>query len=103
MTGSTADILVLRSTEVAHLYPQVMIHYLPGLHRPLNTIKVSSQGLTTRPLQSSNSMRKLIVSERRKHMPFSTVYNPIAVITTDTMLCNDLFLACPFQERIVSH
>jgi hypothetical protein len=35
MAVSTTDILVLHCTEVAHLYPQVMISYLPRIAQTL--------------------------------------------------------------------
>jgi hypothetical protein len=38
-----------------------------------------------------------MVLGRRKHRPFSMVYNPIAVITTSTILCSDAFLFVPFR------
>jgi hypothetical protein len=59
MTVSMADILVLHSAEVGHLYPQVM---LPICHRvvpaPYTSTKEARQGNTTRPLQNSTSFRK---------------------------------------------
>jgi hypothetical protein len=59
MTVSTADIPVLHSTEVAHLYPQVV---LPICHEvdqtPYTSTKKVRQGTTKRPLQSSTSFRK---------------------------------------------
>jgi hypothetical protein len=35
MTMSTTDILVLHSTDVAHLYPQVVFPFLPSVVRTL--------------------------------------------------------------------
>jgi hypothetical protein len=58
MTVSLADIPVLHSAEVAHLYPQVMFPFRLKFYGPLNTSKVSWRGYTTRPLQSSTSFRK---------------------------------------------
>jgi hypothetical protein len=58
MPMSTTDIPVLYSAEVARLYPQVVFPFCPGLYGPLNTSFVSWRGYTTRPLQSSTSMRK---------------------------------------------
>jgi hypothetical protein len=82
LTVSTADLPVLHSAEVAHLYPQVVIPICHGVMNPYTSSKEAWQGSTTRHLQSSTSMRKpATVSGRRKHRPFSTVYNPIAVIT----------------------
>jgi hypothetical protein len=59
MTVSTTDIPVLHSTEVAHLYPQVMLPIYHGVVRaPYTSTKEVRQGNTTRPLQSSTSFRK---------------------------------------------
>jgi hypothetical protein len=58
MTVSTIDIPGLYSAEVVHLHPQVLFPFHRGLYGPLNTFKVSWRGYTTRPLQSSTSMRK---------------------------------------------
>jgi hypothetical protein len=52
LTMSTTDIPVLHSVEVAHIYPQVVFSFKPGLARPLATSKVNGYGSTTRPLQS---------------------------------------------------
>ena len=50
MTVSTADIPVLHSTEVAHLYPQVMLPICHGVDRTAYTSsKEAGQGTTTRP------------------------------------------------------
>jgi hypothetical protein len=66
MTVSTADIPVLHSTEVAYLYPQVV---LPICHRVDRTsytsTKEARQGTTTRPLQSSTSFRKPTTVSRK--------------------------------------
>jgi hypothetical protein len=68
MTVSTTDILVLHSAEVAHLYPQVMLPIFHGVvWTPYTSTKEARQGSTTRPLQSSTSLRKpTTVLERRK-------------------------------------
>jgi hypothetical protein len=59
MTMSMADILVLHSAEVAHLYPQVMLPICHGAVRaPYTSTKEARQGNTTRPLQSFTSFRK---------------------------------------------
>jgi hypothetical protein len=66
MTVSTADIPVLHSAEVVHLYPQVV---LPICHRvdrtPYTSTKEARQGTTTRPLQSSTSFRKPATVSRK--------------------------------------
>jgi hypothetical protein len=59
MTVSTTSIPVLHSTEVAHLYPQVMLPIYHGVVRgPYTSTKEARQGNTMRPLQSSTSFRK---------------------------------------------
>jgi hypothetical protein len=59
MTVSRASIPVLHSTEVAHLYPQVVLPICHGVDRtPYTSTKEARQGTTTRPLQSSTSFRK---------------------------------------------
>nr|ACN27060.1 unknown [Zea mays] len=56
---STADIPVLHSAEVAHLYPQVVIPICHGVVRtPYTSTEEARQGSTTRPFQSSTSMRE---------------------------------------------
>jgi hypothetical protein len=58
MTVSTADIPVLHSAEVAHLYPQVMLPICHGVDwTPYTSTKEARQGNTMRPLQSSTSFR----------------------------------------------
>jgi hypothetical protein len=53
MTVSTADIPVLHSTEVAHLYPQVVLPICRGVVRnPYTSTKEARQGSTTSPFQS---------------------------------------------------
>jgi hypothetical protein len=52
MTVNSADIPVLHSAEVAHLYPQVMSPICQGVVRASYTsTKEARQGNTTRPLQ----------------------------------------------------
>jgi hypothetical protein len=58
MTVSTTDIPVLHSVEVTHLYPQVMLPIYQGVMNPIHLYKKVRQGNTTRPLQSSTSLRK---------------------------------------------
>jgi hypothetical protein len=41
MTVSTADIPVLHSAEVAHLYPQVMLPIYQGFMNPIHLYKES--------------------------------------------------------------
>jgi hypothetical protein len=67
MTVSTADIPVLHSVEVVHLYPQVMLPICHGVVRaPYTSTKEARQGNTTRPLQRFTSFRKpAMVSEER--------------------------------------
>jgi hypothetical protein len=50
MTVSTADIPVLHSVEVAHLYPQVVLPICHGVDRnPYTSTKEARHGSTTRP------------------------------------------------------
>jgi hypothetical protein len=59
MTVSTADIPVLQSAEVVHLYPHVVLLICHGVDRtPYTSTKEARQGTTTRPLQSFTSFRK---------------------------------------------
>ena len=68
MTVSTADIPVLHSAEVAHLYPQVMLPICHGVVRaPYTSTKVARQDNTTRPLQSSTSFRKPATVSRERN------------------------------------
>jgi hypothetical protein len=60
MTMSTADIPVLHSAEVAHLYPQVMLHICQGIvtsHTPLPSRRgrVTLRGLYKVPLASEKT------------------------------------------------
>jgi hypothetical protein len=72
MTVSMADIPVLHSSEVTHLYPQVMLPICHGVDRiPYTSTKEVRQGSTMRPLQSSTSFRKpaIVSRERSKGIP----------------------------------
>jgi hypothetical protein len=44
MTVSTADIPVLQSTEVAHLYPQVVLLICQGVMNPIHLYQGSETG-----------------------------------------------------------
>jgi hypothetical protein len=67
MTVSMNDILVLHSTEVAHLYPQVVLPICHGVDQtPYTSAKEARQGTTTRPLQSSTSFRKPATVSRNR-------------------------------------
>jgi hypothetical protein len=51
MTVSMTDIPVLHTSEVAHLYPQVVLPICRGVDQTLYTsTKEARQGTTTRPL-----------------------------------------------------
>jgi hypothetical protein len=66
MTMSTASIPVLHSTEVAHIYPQVVLPFCHGVDRtPYTSTREARQGTTTRPLQSSTSFRKPATVSRK--------------------------------------
>jgi hypothetical protein len=59
MTVSMADIPVLHSAEVAHLYPQAMLPICHGVVRsPYTSTKEARHGNTMRPLQIFTSFRK---------------------------------------------
>jgi hypothetical protein len=59
MTVSMADIPVLLSTEVVHLYPQVVLPICHGVvWTPYTSTKEARQCSTTGPFQSSTSSRK---------------------------------------------
>jgi hypothetical protein len=67
MTVSMADIQVLHSTEVAHIYPQVGLPIFHGVDQtPYTSTKEARQGTTTRPLQSSTSFRKPAIVSRKR-------------------------------------
>jgi hypothetical protein len=66
MTVSMADVPVLHSAEVAHLYPQVVLPICHGVDRtPYTSTEEARQGSTTRPLQSSTSFRKPAIVSRK--------------------------------------
>jgi hypothetical protein len=69
LTVSTADIPVLHSVEVAHLYTQVVLPIFHGVDwTPYTSIEEARQSSTTRPLQSCTSSRKPGTDlGRRKH------------------------------------
>jgi hypothetical protein len=64
MTMSTADILVLHSAEVAHIYPQVLLPICQGImtsHTPLprKRGRVTLRGLYKVPLALENPLQFL--------------------------------------------
>jgi hypothetical protein len=60
MTVSTADIPVLHSAKVAHLYPQVVLPILQGVdHLPRKRGRVPLRGLYKVPLASENPLQFL--------------------------------------------
>jgi hypothetical protein len=61
MTVSTADIPVLHSTEVAHLYPQVMLPIGQGVYKSHSSLlrrqgRVALRGLSKVPLDRENPL-----------------------------------------------
>jgi hypothetical protein len=70
MHVSMSDIPVLHSVEVAHLYPQVVLPICHGVDRtPYTSTEEERQGSTTRPFQSSASLRiPTMILGQRKHM-----------------------------------
>jgi hypothetical protein len=71
MTVSTANIPVLHSIEVAHLYPQVVIPIYHGVMNPIHLYRGGDAGSTTRPFQSSTSSRKLATDSGKKSIGIS--------------------------------
>jgi hypothetical protein len=66
MVVSTADIPVLHSIEVVHLYPRRVTHFARDRDFPFISAEETRQGTTTGPLQSSTSFRKpATISEKR--------------------------------------
>jgi hypothetical protein len=64
MTVSTADIPILHSTEVAHLYPQVMLPICQGITTSHSSLlrrrgRVTLRGLYKVPLASENPLQLL--------------------------------------------
>jgi hypothetical protein len=64
MTVSTADIPVLHSAEVAHLYPQVMLPICQGISTSHSSLprrrgRVALRGLYKVPLTSENPLQFL--------------------------------------------
>jgi hypothetical protein len=58
MTVSMADIPVLHSVEVAHLYPRVVLPICHGVMNPYTSTEEARRGSNMRHLQSSSSFRK---------------------------------------------
>jgi hypothetical protein len=70
MTVSMADIPVLHSAEVAHIYPQTVLPICHGVVRtPYTSTKEARQSSTTRPFQSSTSSRKPATDSVRRKDP----------------------------------
>jgi hypothetical protein len=80
MTVSMADILVLHSVEVAHLYPQVVLPICHEVDRtPYTSTKEVRQGTTIRPLQSSTSFGKPAIAAKSTQGPLNTDHSPTAL------------------------
>jgi hypothetical protein len=90
MTVNTADIPVLHSAEVAHLYQQVVLPICHGfVQTPYTSTKEARQGSTTRPFQSFTSSRKPATDlERRKHR------NPSSEKALQTVRPEDIPILC---------
>jgi hypothetical protein len=99
MTVSTADIPVLHSTEVAHLYPQVMLPIYHGVVRvPYASTEEARQGNTTRPLQSSTSFRKPATVSKESNIGIPCLKSYLSKINPRTSLYRQLpYRPCPFR------
>jgi hypothetical protein len=104
MTVITADIPVLHSTEVAHLYPQVV---LPICHRvdqtPYTSTKEARQGTTTRPLQSSTGFRKPATVSRKGNIGIPRPKRHRSMIDPRTSLYTTPLLPLPLSGKVVLH
>jgi hypothetical protein len=96
MTMSTASIPVLHSAEVAHLYPQVMLHICQGIatsHTPLTRRqgRVTLRGFYKVPLASKNPLQFLgssnagtprltAIAAKSTQGPPYTDYSPTALV-----------------------
>jgi hypothetical protein len=101
MTVSTADIPVLHSAEVAHLYPQVMLPICHGVVRaPYTSTKEARQGNTMRPLQSSISFRKLATVSKEHNIEIPRLKCHLSKINLRTSLYQELpYRPCPYRVR----
>jgi hypothetical protein len=101
MTLSTADILVLHSVEVAHLYSQVMLPIFHGVVRaPYTSTKEARQGNTSRPLQSSTSFRKPATVSEERNIGIPRLKSHLGKINPRTSLYRQLpYRPCPFRVR----
>jgi hypothetical protein len=74
MTVSTADIPVLHSVEVVHLYPQVMLPICQGIATLIHLYHGSeARGLYKVPLASENPLQFLGSSNSNAEIPRLTV------------------------------
>jgi hypothetical protein len=101
MTVSTADIPVLHSAEVAHLYPQVVILIF---HRviwtPYTSTEEVRQDSTTSLLQSSTSFRKPTMVSEESDIGIPRLKSHRSMINPRTSLYRQLsYHPCPFRVR----
>jgi hypothetical protein len=87
MTVSMADIPGLHSTEVAHLYLQVMLSICHGVvQAPHTSTKEARHGNTMRPLQSSISFRKLSTISKERNIGILRLKSHLSKINLRTSL-----------------
>jgi hypothetical protein len=104
MTVSTADIQVLHSIEVAHLYPQVMLPICHGVDRtPCTSTKEARQGNTTRPLQSSNSFRKPAIVSRKHNAGIPRLTAIAAKSAREPPYTEHTLQTLPLSGKVVLH
>jgi hypothetical protein len=87
MTVSTADISVLHSAEVAHLYPQVVLPICHGVDwTPYTSTNEARQGTTMRTLQSYTSFRKPATVSRKGNIGIPHPKSHCSMIDPRTLL-----------------
>jgi hypothetical protein len=100
MTVSTTDIPILHSTEVAQLYPQVMLPICQAVMNPIYLYQGSEVGNTTRPLQSTTSFRKPATVSRERSKGIPRLKSHRSKINLSTTLYRPLpYFPCPFWVR----
>jgi hypothetical protein len=104
MTVSTTDIPVLHSTEVVHLYPQVMLLICHGVDQtPYTSTKEARQDTTTRPLQSSTSFRKPATISWKGNIGIPRPKSHHSMIDPRTSLYATPLLLLPLSGKVVLH
>jgi hypothetical protein len=104
MTVSTANIPVLYSAEVAHLYPQVVLPIFHGVDQiPYTSTKEARQGTTTRPLQSSTSFRKPATVSRKHNAGIPRLTTIVANQPKNFPTLTTPLLPLPLSGKVVLH